>query len=114
MVNENRHEQIEVISFPVYDKFGNYVSEARYLKNKFFDESKKNLRNIFFSEHSLFFAHPDDFKKLSSFINKNYVEIFCEPTPSCVLVEKLATNGDYNISVGAYGDRQIVSLSSVE
>lgn len=114
MVNENRHEQIEVISFPVYDKFGNYVSEARYLKNKFFDESKKNLRNIFFSEHSLFFAHPDDFKKLSSFINKNYVEIFCEPTPSCVLVEKLATNGDYNISVGAYGDRQIVSLSAVE
>ena len=45
MVNENRHEQIEVISFPIYDKFGNYVSEARYLKNKFFDESKKNLRN---------------------------------------------------------------------
>ena len=114
MVNENRHEQIEVMSFPVYDKFGNYVSEARYLKNKFFDDSKKNLRNIFFSEHSLFFAHPDDFKKLSSFIDKNYVEIFCEPTPSCVLVEKLATNGDYNISVGAYGDRQIVSLSAVE
>ena len=114
MVNENRHEQIEVISFPVYDKFGNYVSEARYLKNKFFDESKKNLRNIFFSEHSLFFAHPDDFKKLSSFINKKYDEIFCEPTPSCVLVESLSTTGDYNISVGAYGDRQIVSLSSVE
>lgn len=114
MVNENRHEQIEVMSFPVYDKFGNYVSEARYLKNKFFDESKKNLRNIFFSEHSLFFAHPEDFKKLSSFIDKNYVEIFCEPTPSCVLVEKLATNGDYNISVGAYGDRQIVSLSAME
>ena len=28
MVNENRHEQIEVISFPIYDKFGNYVSEG--------------------------------------------------------------------------------------
>lgn len=114
MVNENRHEQIEVISFPIYDKFGNYVSEARYLKNKFFDESKKNLRNIFFSEHSLFFAHPDYFKKLSSFIDKNYVEIFCGPTPSYVLVESLSATGDYNISVGAYGDRQIVSLSSVE
>lgn len=114
MATAKQHDKIEVISFPNFDKFGNLVSETRYLKNEGFDESKKNLRNIFFSEKSLFMAHPEYFKKLSDFIAHNYVEIFCEPTPSYVLVESFSPNGCYTLSVGSHGDRQIVSLSAVE